>query len=207
MSHGKGKREKRFCCQVQFSHSSMGRGVTCRADTCPSEGQRAMVLLPSCAEGQPPFPSPAPTGRHTGIMLFWIPEHIRHHPWWPPRLWRINLIPLNTKWQPQVPLGGTDTVPTGRSWKKPPHSSPQGQFEYLNMPQTDCPVSGCWCRMWHSCGSQSKAQFAIQWEASASMQVLNRERNTNTSKQQDTEVQIWAENAFENLTFYCHEST
>lgn len=54
-------------------------------------------------------------------------------------LWGIKLIPLSTNWQPQAPLEETDTAPIGRSWKKPLHSSPQRQFEYLNMPQTDCP--------------------------------------------------------------------
>lgn len=123
---------------MQFSHYSMGTAVTCRADTSPSE-----VLLPRCAEGQPSFPTPASTGRHTGTMLFWTPEHIGGGigttPHSSPHPRRINLIPLSINWQSLAPLGETDTVPIGRSWKMPLHSSPQRQFDYLNMPQTDCP--------------------------------------------------------------------
>lgn len=56
-----------------------------------------------------------------------------------PRLWGTNLVPLHANRQPQAPLGETDTLPIGRSWKKALCSSPPRQFDSLNMPQTDCP--------------------------------------------------------------------
>lgn len=126
-----------------FSHSGMERSVTCRVDTSPSEGQRGAGLVAQVCWGTAGLPRHSTHREARRDAAFRAPECIRwgdrYHPRGTPRLWGINLIPVHTNRQSQAPLGETDTVPIGRSWKRPLRSSPQRQFDSLNMPQTDCP--------------------------------------------------------------------
>lgn len=93
MSHGRGKKEKRICCQVQFSHSSTGRGVTCRADTL--EGQRAPGVAAQVCWGTTTLPQPCLYRETHGNDAF-------SDPW----TYQAGALPLMA---PHIPKGWTST--------------------------------------------------------------------------------------------------
>lgn len=148
--------------------------IPARREEWPSEltlhlqkGRKPLVLLPRCAEGQAPFPSPASTGRHTGMRCFFGPLSISGRgmgttPHGTPCLWGIKLTPLSTNWQPQAPLGETDTVPVRRSWKKTtPQQSPKTiwvpQYATNRLPLSVAAGAGCGTAV------VPKAKYSLQY--------------------------------------------